>query len=129
MLYRLSADRPEFKTLRFKPGLNIVLATRSDDEAEDGAGSDHRRSRNGAGKSSIVDLIHFLLGGKAEGALKAAHLAEWNFVLDLDVGAQRLAIRRSVANAKRVVLIEEGTAVEHLTNAEWCQKLGEAWFN
>lgn len=128
MLHRLSADRSSFKTLEFRPGLNIVLATRTDDSSEDRNPTSRRRSRNGAGKSSIVDLVHFLLGGKAEGTLTSAVLAEWNFTLELDVRSERLQVTRSVANDKQVFVKSARPSVAKLGNAEWCQKLGEAWF-
>lgn len=124
MLHQLSADRPEFKTLSFRPGLNIVLATRAKEDARGG----NRRSRNGAGKSSVVDLIHFLLGGKAEGALTSAALAEWNFTLDLDLGHDRLAVTRSVGNAKQVALGNNALGYRRIPNAQWSERLGEEWF-
>jgi uncharacterized protein YydD (DUF2326 family) len=124
MLHRLSADRPQFKTLEFRSGLNIVLASR-DNNADL---SNHRRSRNGAGKSSILDLLHFLLGGKAEGALTSPTLADWNFTLDLDVGGDRVSVTRSVGNAKQIFVSRPPTGQSRLTNAQWCQQLGEAWF-
>jgi uncharacterized protein YydD (DUF2326 family) len=125
MLERLFANRSAFKSLKFRPGLNIVLATRSDDEVEDG---EHRRSRNGAGKSSIVDIIHFLLGGKPEGALESAHLAGWDFTLELDVGLERLSVTRELSDTKHVLLRHQDLRIVRLTNSQWCQKLGIAWF-
>jgi uncharacterized protein YydD (DUF2326 family) len=78
MLYRLSADHPSFKTIEFRKGLNIILADRHLPSNEEEQGPE-RRTRNGAGKSSMIDLIHFLLAGSAEGALKAEVLADWVF--------------------------------------------------
>lgn len=124
MLHRLAADRSEFKSLAFKPGLNILLATRE----QEGERPGNRRSRNGAGKSSVVDLVHFLLGGKAEGALASAVVAEWNFTLDLDVGDERLSVTRSVGNAKQVVIAPAHSPSSRITNAQWCDRLGESWF-
>lgn len=128
MLHRLTADRPGFRSVDFRPGLNIILATRADGGTKDMARAGERRSRNGAGKSSIIDLVHFLLGGKAEGALEAAVLAEWNFTLDLDVGADRLDVTRSVANAKQVVLRSPRRGTDRIQNTQWCKRLGEEWF-
>jgi uncharacterized protein YydD (DUF2326 family) len=128
MLHRLSADRAEFKTVEFKQGLNILLAARASEASEEQDVTGRRRSRNGAGKSSIVDLIHFLLGGKPEGALTSAVVAEWIFTLDVDVGSERLRASRSVANLKQV-FVRPATAPPYwIGNAQWCQKLGEAWF-
>ncbi|WP_171162541.1 ABC-three component system protein [Streptomyces sp. I05A-00742] len=58
MLRRLSADDPRFRTVDFRPGLNLLLA-----EAHPGAA--RTDSRNGTGKSSLVELLHFALGARA----------------------------------------------------------------
>jgi uncharacterized protein YydD (DUF2326 family) len=132
MLYRLSADRPSFKTIEFRKGLNIILADRQlpvdgDERAP------QRRTRNGAGKSSVIDLVHFLLAGDAEGALKAETLRDWIFELSLDVGDDRLAVRRSPASPrvsirKDVQGFVDNTDGEEVTNAVWTGRLGKAWF-
>lgn len=128
MLHRLSADRDGFKSLHFRPGLNIVLATRADSDQEDRQRAGERRSRNGAGKSSIIDLVHFLLGGKSEGALTSATLAEWNFTLEVDVASDRLQVTRSVGNAKQVFIRSPRLGMDRLQNTQWCKRLGEEWF-
>jgi uncharacterized protein YydD (DUF2326 family) len=129
MLYRLSADQGSFKTIAFREGLNIVLADRqlpADEEA-----SPQRRTRNGAGKSSIIDLIHFLLAGSAEGALKSKALAEWSFELSLDVGPERLDVLRRAGNSGFSIRKAAGSASDaaDITNAAWANRLGQTWFN
>ena len=96
MLYRLSADRAAFKTFAFHKGLNIILADRQDSTNGDEKTPQQRRTRNGAGKSSLIDLLHFLLAGGAEGALKSKELADWTFELCLDLGGERLVVRRAL---------------------------------
>ena len=49
-----SSDLISFKSFGFHPGLNILLADKSE-------GATNKQSRNGAGKSSFVELIHFYL--------------------------------------------------------------------
>jgi uncharacterized protein YydD (DUF2326 family) len=133
MLYRLSADRASFKTIEFRKGLNIILADRQL-PAEGEEKAPERRTRNGAGKSSIIDLVHFLLAGDAEGALKSQAVVDWSFELSLDVGPQRLAVRRGRANTRLSIrkdlgpgFVDAADAVE-ITNAAWATRLGQTWF-
>lgn len=57
-LESLGSDDSRFKRLDFHDGFNLVLADKTMD-------SDSADSRNGAGKSSIIRLLRYLLGGKA----------------------------------------------------------------
>ena len=54
MITELSSDIETFKTLRFKSGLNILMADRH-------ATSTTRDTRNGTGKTSFIELLHYLL--------------------------------------------------------------------
>jgi uncharacterized protein YydD (DUF2326 family) len=135
MLYRLSADHASFKTILFRKGLNIVLADRRL-PAEGDERTPERRSRNGAGKSSIIDLIHFLLAGGAEGALKSKALSDWSFELSLDVGCERLAVLRGPAKSRPSIRRDAGAAsgggdtdAVETSNAAWANRLGHTWFH
>ncbi|GAA2056336.1 hypothetical protein [Leifsonia soli] len=55
MLRQVGSSDERFKTIIFKPGRNILIA----DKTERSSGTD---SRNGAGKSSLIEILHFLLG-------------------------------------------------------------------
>jgi uncharacterized protein YydD (DUF2326 family) len=132
MLYSLSADRASFKTIEFREGLNIILVDRQIPTNGEEKSPQQRRTRNGAGKSSLIDLVHFLLAGDAEGALKSKELADWVFELTLDVGDERLAVRRGLSGSRLSIrregpgFVESAEAVE--TNAAWTRRLGRAWF-
>ena len=52
MIRTVSSSLPTFKTLTFTPGLNLLLA----DVAKT---STDRHTRNSAGKTSLVEIIHF----------------------------------------------------------------------
>ena len=54
MLTEIYSSLPSFKTLPFRQGLSIVLAERH-------AASGARDTRNGTGKTSMVELIHLLV--------------------------------------------------------------------
>lgn len=100
MIHAVRCDQPSFRTVRFAAGFNIVLADRTDTSTE-------RDSRNGLGKSSLLEVIHFCLGAgikKGQG-LGAKELAGWEFTLDFELGGAPISVSRSTANAK-VVMIE-----------------------
>ena len=59
MIHAVRSDLQSFKTLTFGPGLNILVAEKS-------VGASYRQSRNGAGKTSFVELIHFLFGSDVD---------------------------------------------------------------
>jgi uncharacterized protein YydD (DUF2326 family) len=76
MLRKLGADDERFKTLSFKPALNLILA----DVTPKSIGTD---TRNSAGKSSIIELLHFLLGARADARLLARKKAIRNVMFSL----------------------------------------------
>ncbi|HXT07622.1 MAG TPA: DUF2326 domain-containing protein, partial [Roseiarcus sp.] len=100
MLHRISSDHASFKTFEFRKGLNIILADRQNATDDKAAPAQDKRTRNGAGKSSFIDLVHFLLAGGPEGALKSKELAEWTFNLCLDVGDERLVVERKLDGSR-----------------------------
>src|SRR6266536_481280 len=79
MLRQLSASDPRFKTIDFRPGLNVLVADTT-------TASSDTDSRNSAGKSSMIELLHFLLGSSGDANSLPAHRALRNidFRLRLD---------------------------------------------
>ena len=90
MIREISSDLASFKTLRFRDGLNILLAEKS-------PGATDRQSRNSAGKSSVVEIVHFLLGGKADpnSIFRSDALGASCFRLEVDLAAAPVLISRS----------------------------------
>jgi uncharacterized protein YydD (DUF2326 family) len=79
MLQRLTADDPRFKTATFTNGMNLIVADITN-------GSSDTDSRNSAGKSSLVELIHFLLGARADKKSLPARKALREITFALDMG-------------------------------------------
>lgn len=57
MIVELTSTLETFKPLKFKGGLNILVAERHDS-------SGAKETRNGTGKTSIIELVHYLLSDK-----------------------------------------------------------------
>jgi uncharacterized protein YydD (DUF2326 family) len=106
MLRRLSADDPRFKEIGFKEGLNLIVA----DVTPKSLDTD---SRNSAGKSSIIELIHFLLGARADsGSLpRKRAIRDVIFSLQLDwPGLDELLTVRRAGRQPGIVLISPDIA-------------------
>jgi uncharacterized protein YydD (DUF2326 family) len=99
MIHGVSSDLPSFKSLTFGPGLNIVLADKS-------AGASDRQSRNGAGKTSLLELIHFVFGANADAdsIFRSAELAPWIFEARVDIGGNAVDVGRSGKKPSRIML-------------------------
>jgi uncharacterized protein YydD (DUF2326 family) len=126
MLRRLASSLETFKTLEFRDGLNILVADRTQ------ASSD-TDTRNGAGKSSMVELLHFLLGGRVDkGSLAVKpELLTSTFSLELDWSDPRqsgvMKVSRRGSTRDRVILDSALTAARQpglfaeatVSNSEW----------
>ncbi len=125
MLRQLGARDPRFRTLSFQPGLNILVADVT-------PGSRETDSRNGAGKSSMIELLHFLLGERADGSAlplrPELRSIEFNLQLDWPEQASPLSVNRIGSRPAWVHLqplppgadrgqLELGTG--HVRLAEW----------
>ncbi|GAA1775230.1 ABC-three component system protein [Actinomadura chokoriensis] len=97
MFHRLGSDDERFKTLHFEPGLNLVLAERAHRSTE-------TDSRNGTGKTSMVELLHFLLGATTQKTSLWAHKAlkrhVFELIMDWPGGHDLVRIRRGPATPK-----------------------------
>ena len=95
MIRSVSADRSKFRGVQFKDGLSVVLASRTDLSADLG-------SRNGLGKSTLLDIIHFCLGSKKNGTLGKSQLDDWTFTMEFDIAQKPYTVSRNTAKANTV---------------------------
>lgn len=103
MIYSLRSNNPNFKSVDFKSGFNVILATRNHDNEN---ANEDKETRNGAGKTTLVEIIHFCLGSKvsANSVFKNESLKGWSFILELDVGKNIYKIERFTDNPNKIFI-------------------------
>ncbi|CAK7255999.1 MULTISPECIES: ABC-three component system protein [unclassified Shinella] len=135
MIRRFGSDLASFKTLTFKPGLNILLADKSE-------GANDRQSRNGAGKTSFIELVHFLFGADArkDSIFRSDALTAWTFDVSVDIAQETISAARSGAKPSRVFVngavenwpippqFDTRAGLFELSNENWKANLGQIWF-
>lgn len=135
MIHGVTSDLPSFKTLSFGPGLNILLADKSE-------GATDRQSRNGAGKTSFIELVHFLFGAKAdkESIFRSDALAPWTFEGQVDMGGRVIEVARCGSKPSRIRVqgdvsswaiqpsVDPKSGDLFLSNEQWRAILGAVYF-
>jgi uncharacterized protein YydD (DUF2326 family) len=135
MIRRFGSDLSSFKTLTFGPGLNILLADKSE-------GANDRQSRNGAGKTSFIELVHFLFGADArkESIFRSDALSPWTFDVAVDIVGEAISAARSGAKPSRIFVngavenwpippqFDQRAGLFELSNENWKANLGHLWF-
>ena len=97
MIKAIRSDHPSFKKIKFKEGFNIILADRTKESSK-------KDSRNGLGKTTLIEIIHFCLGSslKKDSTLKRKELENWTFILDLILNNKEFSIYRNTLNPSKV---------------------------
>lgn len=136
MIHKISANQPTFRTVSFEPGFNVVLAEK-DDSADD------KDSRNGIGKSSLIEIIHFCLGSdlKRSKTLNKPSLQSWEFTLDITIGGKRIEASRSIAQQSNIFIkgdtnswpsqpsVDDETGQKFYSLSSWTELLGKLMFD
>ncbi|MDP2983887.1 MAG: DUF2326 domain-containing protein [Candidatus Latescibacter sp.] len=125
MIHRIFSSLSSFKVLEFKPGLNVLIAQKE-------LGASDKQTRNRAGKTSLIEIIHFLTGSDAEkeSDFRKNVLANETFGMEFDLGGERTVAERS-GKDKSKIHVGGGSFLKGktlLTNSEWVEVLGEKVF-
>jgi uncharacterized protein YydD (DUF2326 family) len=93
-----------FKEVEFTPGFNIILADTT-------VNSHQKDSRNGLGKSTLIEIIHFCLGAKIAKGKGLGHeaLDGWSFSLEVSINEEQYTIDRSVSGNSNTIYINGNT--------------------
>ncbi|MEA4884020.1 MAG: ABC-three component system protein [Clostridia bacterium] len=125
MIQRIYSTLPTFKCLDFRPGLNILIA-----QKEQGATS--KQTRNRAGKTSLIEIVHFLTGADAgkDSPFRTEALVNESFGMEFDLGGERVSVERSGSAKSKLQVSGSGFAGDicRITIKEWVEALGESVF-
>lgn len=118
MIHSIYSSLSTFKNLEFHSGLNVLIAEKSE-------GATNRQTRNRAGKSSLIEIVHFLTGAKidSDSLFKAEELSKVTFGMDLDLAGKIVNIERQ-NNDRAGFKLNERT----LPAKKWREKLGQNMF-
>jgi uncharacterized protein YydD (DUF2326 family) len=125
MIHRIFSSLSSFKKLEFKPGLNVLIAQKE-------LGASDKQTRNRAGKTSLVEIIHFLAGSEAgkDSLFRSAGLAAEAFGMEFDLGGEKTVAER-LGKEKAKIHVEGASFLKVktlLSNSEWVEVLGEKVF-
>ncbi|MFP4893167.1 ABC-three component system protein [Paraburkholderia sp. EG304] len=136
MIISIESSLKTFKPVTFHAGLNVVLSDRT-------ANSTDKQTRNSAGKTSLIEIIHFLLGADCEkdSLFRLNELVEHTFKGTFRIGGELLTVARTGADPSKIFLIsggEERTDIPrrldkaserfYVSNVNWRVFLGHAMF-
>lgn len=124
MIHNVFSTLPSFKNIgELKVGLNVLLAQKAE-------GATTKQTRNRAGKSSFVELVHFMLGADAGPAsiFRTPELSEYTFGLGFDLKSERALVERSGSSKAKIFVTASSHPKVKFSATEWCAFLGEQMF-
>lgn len=133
MIRSVRANHDSFRTVTFESGFNVVMADRTEI-------STTKDSRNGVGKSLLLEIIHFCLGGRKGTSLAKPALKAWEFSVDLTLAGHEVTATRSLAHSGRLTLngdlsfipaeveLESTSDGSAIRDAQWNRLLGSLMF-
>ncbi len=117
-LKRLSCNKKTFREVNFKPGLNFILARKSNPQDKD-----KKNTYNGVGKSLLISLIHFCLASNPNKEFEEK-LPEWEFSLEFSIDEENFISKRNTSKKNEISLNDNLMSLEKFRDI-----LGEKLFN
>ena len=130
MLLRLSSNKADFKPIIFKPGFNAIVAERAPESTD-------QDSRNARGKSTLLAILNYVLGGTFDKKMQLLADNGWEFTLELLLFGGTVSATRTLAAGKKLHVTATGDAkaviapylVEgQISVEEWKELLGLGLF-
>lgn len=135
MIRTIESDLKSFKTINFLPGLNILLAQKSPNATK-------LQTRNGAGKTSLLELVHFLFGARStpKSIFRKPELKNCKFSMAFELNGENMVVSR-VGSTNQKILLKGNTqnwpivpqtnppkGEVEISNEDWKKVLGHFLF-
>lgn len=125
MIHKIYSTLPTFKNLgELKPGLNVLLAQKT-------RGATSKQTRNRAGKSSFVEIVHFVMGSDAgpDSIFRTDELTAYAFGMEFDLMGDRVVVERCGSAKSKISMMGPMTLgkVKQPTT-DWITYLGDSMF-
>jgi uncharacterized protein YydD (DUF2326 family) len=124
VIHKIFSTLPSFKSLgALGPGLNVLLAQKTE-------GASSKQTRNRAGKSSFIELVHFLTGSETgpDSIFRTPDLADYTFGMEFDLRGVPTAVERSGSSKAKIFVTTETAGKAKHSATDWCELLGESMF-
>lgn len=137
MIISIESDLPTFKSARFHGGLNIILADKMSRPDND------RKTRNSAGKTSLIEIVNFIYGSKADkgSLLRHPKIEKHTFWATIEFDGIRVQVGRRGNDASKIWISRDDagklglgykvlkkTGEAFITNEQWKEFLGHRLF-
>lgn len=136
MILNIDSSLETFKRVDFREGLNVLLSDTQPDASE-------KQTRNSAGKTSLIEIVHFLLGAACgkKSLFQIDELVDHTFTGEFVFWGSKVAIERSGSQPSRIFLLhgfdklddlpikhEKDSGRPYLSNENWKVMLGHILF-
>lgn len=136
MIEVIESSLPTFKTVRFHDGLNVVLADTQPTATQ-------KQTRNSAGKTSLLEIIHFLFGANCDkdSLFRTKALVDYSFTAALKLLGKNIKVERSGSDPSKIFVLQGGenqvyfplktdkpSGRSYISNTNWRIFLGHALF-
>lgn len=136
MILSIESSLATFKSVDFHEGLNVLLSDSQPNATE-------KQTRNSAGKTSLIEIVHFLLGANCDkrSLFRTEALVEHSFQGQFQFWGEKYTVERTGSQPSRIYLIdgfddrgdlqiktEKDSGKAFLSNENWKVFLGSVLF-
>lgn len=134
MIHRIYASDKRFKAVSFTAGLNVILAEMNQESSE-------KDSRNGLGKTTLINVMHFCFGSDLKKKnLPVDNIEDWIFYIEFDLSGSKVIAGRGIndtgiikiegdcSNFPLPVEIDEDGGFDYYKILDWKKLLGISLF-